>query len=205
MTAVLNARIIPRSIDLLDNIEGVLHKHGIKAQIVVVKGDGTLMSAEMARERPVETILSGPAASVAGAHYLTDCEDAIVVDVGGTTSDIAAFQEGEVKICKNGADIGGFKTHVQALEIRTAGLGGDSFISWEKDHFEISPQRVGPIAWLGAKDPGTHKALKYMMFHPGSYQSTTKTMQILIKTGAVDNMSLTHQEKEIVKLLEKRP
>lgn len=205
MTAVLNARIIPRSIDLLDNIEGVLHKHGIKARIVVVKGDGTLMSAEMAMERPVETILSGPAASVAGAHYLTDCEDAIVVDVGGTTSDIAAFQEGEVKICKNGADIGGFKTHVQALEIRTAGLGGDSFISWEKDHFKISPQRVGPIAWLGAKDPGTHKALEYMMFHPGSYQSTTKTMQILIKTGAVDNMSLTHQEKEIVKLLEKRP
>ena len=205
MTAVLNARIIPRSIDLLDNIEGVLHKHGIKALIVVVKGDGTLMSAEMARERPVETILSGPAASVAGAHYLTDCEDAIVVDVGGTTSDIAAFQKGEVKICKNGADIGGFKTHVKALEIRTAGLGGDSFISWEKDHFEISPQRVGPIAWLGAKDPGTHKALRYMMLHPGSYQSSTKTMQILIKTGAVDNMSLTNQEKEIVKLLEKRP
>ena len=52
MTAVLNARIIPRSIDLLDNIEGVLHKHGIKAQIVVVKGDGTLMSAEMARGTP---------------------------------------------------------------------------------------------------------------------------------------------------------
>ncbi|HEA66064.1 MAG TPA: DUF1638 domain-containing protein [Desulfobacterales bacterium] len=205
MTAVLNARIIPRSIDLLDNIEGVLLKHGIKALIVVVKGDGTLMSAEMARERPVETILSGPAASVAGAHYLTDCEDAIVVDVGGTTSDIAAFQKGEVKICKNGADIGGFKTHVKALEIRTAGLGGDSFISWEKDHFEISPQRVGPIAWLGAKDPGTHKALRYMMLHPGSYQSSTKTMQILIKTGAVDNMSLTNQEKEIVKLLEKRP
>ncbi len=205
MTAVLNARIIPRSIDLLDNIEGVLFKHGIKALIVVVKGDGTLMSAEMARERPVETILSGPAASVAGAHYLTDCEDAIVVDVGGTTSDIAAFQKGEVKICKNGADIGGFKTHVKALEIRTAGLGGDSFISWEKDHFEISPQRVGPIAWLGAKDPGTHKALQYMMFHSGSYQSSTKTMQILIKTGAVDNMSLTNQEKEIVKLLEKRP
>ncbi|MEE9496037.1 MAG: hydantoinase/oxoprolinase family protein, partial [Desulfobacterales bacterium] len=205
MTAVLNARIIPRSIDLLDNIEGVLLKHGIKALIVVVKGDGTLMSAEMARERPVETILSGPAASVAGAHYLTDCEDAIVVDVGGTTSDIAAFQKGEVKICKNGADIGGFKTHVKALEIRTAGLGGDSFISWEKDHFEISPQRVGPIAWLGAKDPGTHKALRYMMYHPGSYQSSTKTMQILIKTGAVDNMSLTNQEKEIVKLLEKRP
>lgn len=205
MTAVLNARIIPRSLALLDNIEVVLLKRGIKAPVVVVKGDGTLMSAEMARERPVETILSGPAASVAGAQYLTDCEDAIVVDVGGTTSDIAAFQKGEVKVCKNGADIGGFKTHVKALEIRTAGLGGDSFISWEKDHFDISSQRVGPIAWLGAKDPGTHKALRYMMLHPGSYLGSTKTVQLLIKTGAVDSVRLTHQEKEIVKLLEKRP
>ncbi|MCP4200276.1 MAG: DUF1638 domain-containing protein, partial [Proteobacteria bacterium] len=113
-TAMLNARIIPKLAKLLLDLEKVLEKLGIFAPIVVVKGDGTLMSAEMAKERPVETILSGPAASVAGARHLTGLKSALVVDMGGTTTDTAALANGMVSVCATGSNIGGHKTHVKA-------------------------------------------------------------------------------------------
>ncbi len=122
-TAMLNARIIPNLTKLLLDLENVLEKQGIFVPIVVVKGDGTLMSVAMAKERPVETILSGPAASVAGARHLTGLKNALVVDMGGTTTDTAALVDGAVSVCETGSKVGGHKTHVEALEIRTAGLG----------------------------------------------------------------------------------
>jgi N-methylhydantoinase A/oxoprolinase/acetone carboxylase beta subunit len=141
-TAVLNARIIPRLGRLIVNLENALKRKGIFAPIVVVKGDGTLMRAEMAKQRPVETIFSGPAASVAGARHLTGLEDALVVDVGGTTTDTAAVENGRVRVCSTGSTVAGRRTHVRALDIRTAGLGGDSLINREKGKFSI-----GPAGW----------------------------------------------------------
>jgi len=90
-TAVLNARIIPRLERFLAEAERALRERGIAAPMMVAKGDGSLMNAATARERPVETIMSGPAASVAGARYLTGREAALVVDIGGTTTDTAAL------------------------------------------------------------------------------------------------------------------
>ena len=81
-TAVLNARIVPLIIGFFREIDDILKSRKITAPVMVVKGDGTLMSVSMARERPVETILSGPAASVAGAKLLTGLHDALVVDMG---------------------------------------------------------------------------------------------------------------------------
>ena len=158
-TAMLNARIIPNLTALIRDLEKTIQKLGLVAPIVVVKGDGTLMSARLAKERPVETILSGPAASVAGARHLTGLDDAIVVDMGGTTTDTAILAGGSVKICETGSDVGGQRTHVKALDIRTAGLGGDSLITWKEGHFSIGPRRVAPIAWLGSMYSGTKHSL----------------------------------------------
>lgn len=124
VTAMLNARIIPRLKHLLADLEQVLDRFDIAAPIVVVKGDGTLMDAAMAKTRPVETILSGPAASVAGARHLTGRTDALVVDMGGTTTDTAALKNNRVRLNEKGSRVGGRRTHVQALDIRTTGLGG---------------------------------------------------------------------------------
>ncbi|MCA1785682.1 MAG: hydantoinase/oxoprolinase family protein, partial [Desulfobacteraceae bacterium] len=162
VTAMLNARIIPRLKSLLADLKKVLDQFDIHAPIVVVKGDGTLMDAAMAGKRPVETILSGPAASVAGARHLTGISDALVVDMGGTTTDTAALKDSLVRLNENGSIVGGRRTHVQALEIRTAGLGGDSRILFERGEFSIGPGRVAPIAWLGANRPGTDQALEYL-------------------------------------------
>ena len=204
-TAMLNARIIPKLAKLLLDLEKVLEKLGIFAPIVVVKGDGSLMSAEMAKERPVETILSGPAASVAGARHLTGLKSALVVDMGGTTTDTAALADGMVSVCATGSKIGGQKTHVKALEIRTVGLGGDSSIQWDKGQFYIGPRRVAPIAWLGATYQDTDRALKFLDMHLDRHTVSTRDMQILALTGSPDNLDLTTHEEKTVTLLKTRP
>ena len=204
-TAVLNARIIPRLGRLIVNLENALQRKGILAPIVVVKGDGTLMRAEMAKQRPVETIFSGPAASVAGARYLTGLEDALVVDVGGTTTDTAAVENGRVRVCSTGSTVAGRRTHVRALDIRTAGLGGDSLISREKGIVSIGPRRVAPIAWLGATVDGADAAIDYLGSCLRSFETSTRNMQILAFTGTADRFEPTEMEKKVLDLLEKRP
>ena len=175
------------------------------APIVVVKGDGTLMHAEMAKERPVETIFSGPAASVAGARHLTGLEDALVVDVGGTTTDTAAVERGMVRVCDTGSTVAGRRTHVRALDIRTAGLGGDSLINREKGIFSIGPRRVAPIAWMGANFSGAEAAIDYLVTRLQRFETSTRNMQILVATGTTDHFQPTAMEQTILSLLEKRP
>jgi N-methylhydantoinase A/oxoprolinase/acetone carboxylase beta subunit len=204
-TAMLNARIIPRLERLLLDLEKVMDDYKIKAPVVVVKGDGTLMSAEMAKMRPVETILSGPAASVAGARHLTGIDDAIVVDMGGTTTDTATLSRGMVGLNDEGSDVGGHRTHVKALDIRTSGLGGDSLILHEKGRFFIGPKRVAPIAWLGQYYPGTGAALDFIKDNLRHYGRTTMTMQIIAKTGDKKDLPLNPIEEKILTLLEQRP
>ncbi|ACN15693.1 putative hydantoinase/oxoprolinase fusion protein (hydantoin converting enzyme) [Desulforapulum autotrophicum HRM2] len=201
-TAVLNARIIPRMIKFFRELGDVLKKRGIHAPMMVVKGDGTLMSAAMAKERPVETILSGPAASVAGARLLTGLEEAMVVDMGGTTTDTADICEGLVDVCESGANVGGFVTHVKALDMRTVGLGGDSLIRWNQNEFVIGPRRVGPIVWAHAAHPqGVKPALQYMESHRLSMLSQTLLVAMEGKISFVP----TPQEQKVYDLLRKRP
>jgi len=150
ITAVLNAKLLPLIEDLLKSTRKVLDKYGINAPIMIVKGDGSLMPEKVARERPIETILSGPAASVIGGAYLTKMEDAFVLDMGGTTTDIAYIENGAVKIKKPGAKVGGWATRVQAAEISTFGIGGDSRIYLDSSgRIRIGPQKVTPLCVAG--------------------------------------------------------
>ena len=205
VTAMLNARIIPRLKHLLADLEQVLDQFTIKAPIVVVKGDGTLMDAVMAKKRPVETILSGPAASVAGARHLTGKTDALVVDMGGTTTDTAALKDNLVRLNESGSIVGGRRTHVQALEIRTAGLGGDSLIAFDKGEFSIGPGRVAPIAWLGKNRPGIQEALEYLKYNLNRFSASTKRMQMLTFTGSAGLSDLSPMEEQVMSLLAQRP
>jgi N-methylhydantoinase A/oxoprolinase/acetone carboxylase beta subunit len=205
VTAMLNARIIPRLSGLLFDLEKVLVARGIHAPTVVVKGDGTLMSSAMAKQRPVETILSGPASSVAGAKHLTGIKDALVVDMGGTTTDTAALNDNVVSLNEKGSNVGGHRTHVKALEIRTAGLGGDSLIEFQQGQFLIGPKRVAPVAWLGHMHPGTHEAVKYLQQNLQNHTHSTTKMQILALTGSEKQSELSPLEKKIVSLLNTRP
>jgi len=204
-TAVLNARIIPLLRAFLSDAEAALAGRGIHAPVMVVKGDGTLMSAAAAIERPVETILSGPAASVAGARYLTRHATALVVDVGGTTTDTAAVTDGAVRTDPSGARVGGWKTHVNALDMRTVGLGGDSLVAWERGKLSVGPTRVGPVAWLAAEHARAREALDYLEERLDDFDGSTRPMELFALTGRRDGLALREDEARVIEVLSQRP
>ena len=157
LTSVLNARLIGLITGLIAAAERIVANHGIVAPIMVVRGDGSLMSAALAKARPIETILSGPAASLVGAAYLTGTADAIVADIGGTTTDVAIIRDGVPGLDENGAVVGGHQTMVEAVAMTTVGLGGDSEVTVavdaSKPTLRLGPRRVIPIALLAADHP----------------------------------------------------
>lgn len=143
LTAVLNARLIGVIAELIASTERILERLEIKAPLMLVRGDGSLVSADFARSRPIETILSGPAASIVGAAHLTGLRDAVVSDIGGTTTDIAILEDGRPALSPDGAIVGGHHTMVEAVDMRTHGIGGDSEI--QVDDTSLSPRlRLGP-------------------------------------------------------------
>lgn len=164
LTAVLNARLIGMIDRLVRACERHLAATGISAPLMVVRGDGALISAAMVRERPIETILSGPAASIVGARWLTGAADALVSDIGGTTTDVALLRGGLPEIDPEGARVGGFRTMVEAVAMRTTGLGGDSEVHLQTTGLEgglrLGPRRLIPVSLL-AVDAGemVHAAL----------------------------------------------
>lgn len=204
-TAALNARIIPYLESLLEKVRLSLSRRGIRAPIMVVRSDGSLMGVEAARQRPIETILSGPAASVAGARYLTGSSDAIVVDIGGTTTDTATIRRGAVKTCDEGATVGGWRTHVRALHMRTTGLGGDSRIAYEKRILRIGPRRVAPVAWLLRHQPAGTRALDWIERNVGHFDASTQGMDLIALNGQPAHNALRAEELRILEALSERP
>ena len=144
-TCVMNAKLIPVIDDLIRSVKAVLSEKGIHAPLMIVKGDGSMMGEAVAKERPVETILCGPAASLIGAMYLTGQKDAIVMDMGGTTTDIGILRDGKPRLEPEGAIIGGKRTRVMAAEIATSGIGGDSRILVNGRRIILSALRVVPL------------------------------------------------------------
>ena len=155
LTALLNARLVPLIQQLILAVGGMLETHGITAPLMVVKGDGSLISADTALTRPVETILSGPAASVVGAHFLSNRDDCVISDIGGTTTDIAVLKNGKPVLAADGAYVGGYRTMVEAIAVHTVGLGGDSEIGLDDEKcLKVGPRRRVPISLL-ARDHAT--------------------------------------------------
>lgn len=163
MTCVLNARLVPIVQRLLQAADRSFRALGVSAPTMVVRGDGALVGAEVARLKPVETILSGPAASLVGASHLTGERDALVSDIGGTTTDYALLAGGRPRIDADGATVGGFRTMVEAVAMRTIGLGGDSEVRWgtggggvsagSGQRLLIGPRRLVPLSLLATEHP----------------------------------------------------
>ncbi len=154
LTAALNARLTPQIRQLLTALRQVLEQESISAPLMIVKGDGTLMRAEMALEYPVETVLSGPAASVVGAGFLSALRDFAVADMGGTTTDVAMVIDGRPIVRAEGAVISGWRTMVQAVEVHTSGLGGDSEVALDRERrLRVGPRKAMPLSLLVAQFP----------------------------------------------------
>ncbi|GHF38276.1 hydantoinase/oxoprolinase N-terminal domain-containing protein [Seohaeicola zhoushanensis] len=171
LTAVLNARLVGMIDRLIGRAQDTLVDLGIGAPMMVVRGDGAMMSAEQARMRPIETILSGPAASLVGARWLTGAETAMVSDIGGTTTDVAMLKDGRPAIDPAGAQVGGMRTMVEAVAMRTTGLGGDSQIQVNAEGLaggiRLGPRRVVPVSLIAMEAPDVvHRALDAQLRAP---------------------------------------
>lgn len=150
LTTVLNAGLIPLIGNLVEATRAYMVERGTNAPLMIVRGDGALVSASQAMVRPIETILSGPAASLVGARYLTGRHAAIVSDIGGTTTDVAVLEDGRPRLDEEGAFVGGYRTMVEAVAVRTFGLGGDSEIAVESRGLSaglaLGPRRCVPLS-----------------------------------------------------------
>jgi len=157
LTAVLNARLVNLLDRLIAATETIMAARGLSCPLMVVKGDGSLLQADYARSRPVETVLSGPAASLAGAAFLANTKTALVADIGGTTTDIALLQNGAPRLKADGALVGGWQTMVEAADIRTCGLGGDSEVRpvtrGTATGLTLGPRRAVPLSLLAMQWP----------------------------------------------------
>ncbi|AXI48462.1 hydantoinase [Sulfitobacter sp. SK012] len=176
MTAVLNARLIGMIDRLIGRAEHMLTELGVTAPLMVVRGDGALISSAQARERPIETILSGPAASIVGARWMTGASDALVSDIGGTTTDVALLRGGRPAIDPAGARVGPYRTMVEAVAMRTTGLGGDSEAHFLTDGLQggvtLGPRRLLPVSLAALDAPDVvHDTLDAQLRNatPGEY------------------------------------
>ncbi len=128
-----------------DAVEKALVAYGVNASVNVLKADGGTMPLPVSRMMPVETILSGPAASVMGILALCDIStDSVVLDIGGTTTDIAVFASGAPLIEPDGIALDGRATLVRALRTRSIGIGGDSLLRVKNGAVDVGPERLGP-------------------------------------------------------------
>ena len=154
LTAALNARLISRVSNLIEAVQRAMAQLQIRCPLMIVKGDGTLALAESVVTRPIETVLSGPAASLVGAHWLSGLDSFIMSDMGGTTTDLGVLINGRPRVAPDGAELGGWRTMVRAIDVRTIGLGGDSeVLLGPQGKLSVSPQRIMPVALLGQRFP----------------------------------------------------
>ncbi len=156
-TAALNASLVAVMQEFIEAVKASLSALGITAPLMIVKGDGSLMPYTEAVKKPVETIMSGPAASAIGGIFFSGKSNALMIDVGGTTTDMAFIKDGTVAVSDEGARVGNIETAVKAARTRTACVGCDSRISFGRDSkIRIGPDRVTPLSRLAWNYPAVH-------------------------------------------------
>ncbi|RME78778.1 MAG: hydantoinase/oxoprolinase family protein [Chloroflexi bacterium] len=206
-TAALNASLLAVLQDFVIAVRRAMERRNIIAPLMVVRGDGTLMSDEFAALSPVETIHSGPAASAMGGRFLSGLDDMLVVDVGGTTTDLALVQNGQVTVSEEGATVGSYKTAVKAANLLSIALGGDSHITLNRENeLVIGPERVTPLAYLAHEYPYVNAQLRSL-----SKRSWMNTGQdwleywFLLRQPQNDSLLKTNRQKQLVALLQDGP
>ena len=160
ITAYLNARLIPVSSHFMEAVSSEMKRRNIDAKLMMLKCDGSVVGISEALKKPIESVFSGPAASLVGASYLSKKEDCTVIDVGGTSTDVSLVHRGVPELSESGAIVGGWQTKVRAIRMETSAMGGDSHV-WVRNHVtHIGPRRVIPLCLAAVEYPEIIEKLK---------------------------------------------
>lgn len=207
LTAALNARLIGRISMLIDAVRRAMRSFDIVCPLMIVKGDGTLALADAVAMRPIETVLSGPAASLVGAQWLSGLSDFIMSDMGGTTTDLGVLVDNRPRVTDQGAEVGGWRTMVKAIDVRTIGLGGDSEVHIGMNGaLTVGPQRVVPVSLVADRFPEVLAMLDADLADTegGSLHGRFAVLPFGAATGA-SAVELSAREREVLALIEERP
>jgi N-methylhydantoinase A/oxoprolinase/acetone carboxylase beta subunit len=166
-TARLNASLLSTAYGFMQTVQAMLVEKGIHCPLYVVKGDGSLANAAYAARRPVEMIHSGPATSAIGGSYLAGTQSALVIDVGGTTTDLALTGPSGALAGEGEATVGEYRTALRTIRAHSFGLGGDSLIRFEPHgRLRVGPERVLPLAFLAQHYPEARRDLLEWLSEP---------------------------------------
>jgi N-methylhydantoinase A/oxoprolinase/acetone carboxylase beta subunit len=204
ITAFLNAQLIPITHKFIQSIMGEFEIRGINANLLMLKCDGSVVGIEEALEKPIETIFSGPAASLVGASHLSRLNTCAVIDVGGTSTDVAMMQNGLPQLSNSGAVVGGWQTRVKAIRMETSATGGDSHVWVKGDRIYIGPRRVIPLCRASVMYPGFREKLKHNRVAKGYLCENIQLTKFFVRTG-FRPIELKVGEREIYRHIGKEP
>lgn len=197
VTAYLNARLIPVTKHFMDTVVGEIRRRNIESKVMMLKCDGSVVSIQEAVNKPIESIFSGPAASLVGASHLSGFESCAMIDVGGTSTDVSLMYKGLPELSESGAVVGGWATKVKAIKMETSAMGGDSHV-WVKNHkINIGPRRVVPLCLASTIYPEIKgKLLKGQVILPNQIGENLQATKLFVRSG-VQDVELTPNEQEL--------
>lgn len=202
--AYLNAQLIPLIEDFLHAVKAVLTKRQIQAPIYIVRSDGSLMNESFTRKNPVETLLCGPAASALGGAYLAEASDALIIDIGGTTTDVAILNKNMLKSVTDGISIGAWKTFVKGMYVDTFGLGGDSGLKIEQRKLALADYRLIPVAMAAHIFPELKERILYGCSQK-AYSWVVPYEGFVFVKAIDESLDYEDYEKKLVQKLKKGP
>jgi len=180
-TTLLTVATKDKYMQFASSMRSALIQRKIKAPVYILKADGGTLPLDKSTEMPVETIFSGPAASIMGVLALTSPgQTSLVVDIGGTTTDLALILSGKPLLSSKGARVESLLTHVRAFAVKSVAIGGDSAVNVASDCVSVGPHRDGPALCMGGTGPTPTDAMRVLgMTNVGDLPRATAAMQIV--------------------------
>ena len=201
---LLNTRLIPLTAEFFQAVKHVMRERNMHVPVALMRSDGSLMSESLAREYPVETLLSGPAASLVGGSVLAGEGDAVIVDMGGTTTDVAMVRGRMPLTASGGIKIGPWKTTINGVFVDTFLLGGDSAVRFAKGRLYLDGRRVIPLSFLAERFPQITEKLEKLGRGKRTHTRMLHEFYVLQRDGE-DRSGYTEEEEKLCAALREGP